>query len=52
MTEEIASLPEDVSSIVNRLVENENASFPFLVTVVELQGHNRATTLGICGMLT
>jgi len=31
MAEEITGLSEAVSSIVNKLVENEGASFPFLV---------------------
>jgi hypothetical protein len=34
----IASMPEAVASIVNNLVENEGASFPFLVAVVGLNG--------------
>ena len=38
MAEEITGLPEAVSSIVNKLVENENASFPFLVAAVGLNG--------------
>jgi hypothetical protein len=36
--ETITGLPEAVSSIVNKLVENEGASFPFLVTAVGLNG--------------
>ena len=38
MTEEITCLPEPVSSIVNKPVENEGASFPFLVAAVGLNG--------------
>jgi hypothetical protein len=38
MTEEIIGLPEAVSSIVNKLVENEGARFPFLVAAVALNG--------------
>jgi len=38
MAEEITGLPEAVSSIVNKLVENENASFPFLMARVGLNG--------------
>ncbi len=34
----IASMPEAVASIVNKLVENEGARFPFLVAVVGLNG--------------
>ncbi len=32
------SLPEAIASIVNKLVENEGARFPFLVVVVGLNG--------------
>ena len=38
MAEEITGLLEAVSSIANKLVENENASFPFLVAAVGLNG--------------
>ena len=38
MAEEITGLPDAVSSIANKLVENENASFPFLVAAVGLNG--------------
>jgi len=38
MAEEITGLPEAVASIVNKLVENENTSFPFLVAAVGLNG--------------
>jgi hypothetical protein len=41
MSEEITSLPEAVGSIVNKLVENEGASFPFLVAAVGLNGSIR-----------
>ena len=34
----IASMPEAIASIVNKLVENEGASFPFLVAAVGLNG--------------
>jgi hypothetical protein len=36
MAEEITGLPEAVSSVVNKLVENEGARFPFLVAAVGL----------------
>ena len=38
MAEEITGLPEAVSSVVNKLVENERASIPFLVAAVGLNG--------------
>jgi hypothetical protein len=38
MVEEITGLPEAVSSVVNKLVENEGAGFPFLVAAVGLNG--------------
>src|SRR5215470_4438482 len=38
MSEEITGPPEAVSSIVNKLVENEGARFPFLVAAVGLNG--------------
>jgi hypothetical protein len=38
MAEEITGLPEAVSSIVTKLVENEGANFPFLVAAVGLNG--------------
>ena len=38
MIEEITGLPEAVSSIVNKLVENAGAPFPFLVAAVGLNG--------------
>ena len=38
MAEEFTGLPEAVSAIVRKLVENENASFPFLVAVAGLNG--------------
>jgi hypothetical protein len=38
MAEEITGLPEAVSSIVRKLVENEGARFPFLVAAVGLNG--------------
>jgi len=38
MAEEITGLPEAVSAIVRKLVEKENASFPFLVAVAGLNG--------------
>ena len=38
MSKEMTGLPEAVSSIVNKLVENEGARFPFLVAAVGLNG--------------
>ena len=38
MAEEITGLPEAVSSIVNKLVENAGAPFPFLVAAAGLNG--------------
>ena len=38
MAEEITGLPGAVASVVNKLVENEGASFPFLVAAVGLNG--------------
>src|SRR5215470_15731989 len=38
MDEEITGLPKAVSSIVNKLVENEGAPFAFLVAAVGLNG--------------
>ena len=38
MSEEITGLPDAVSSVVNKLVENEGARFPFLAAAVGLNG--------------
>ena len=49
MREQITGLPEVVSSIVNKLVEKDGASFPFLVAAVGLNGAIWCGRVGLIG---